>query len=325
MGQIDKLSILLKIKEDRFTSLELHNLIKYTYSIAKSILRNNFINKLYLQKKDFLTVEDVAMDSITQLFVKNSNNELGIKKTLLNWNDNIDSEADADYFIHKLVWSRIEQTITKIIKDRDPIFSKIHKTLSICINKFNYNKINHLGTIYIVQDNNTNIQGTVIDEKFFDSIPESIFELKQNKLCDALFSIIVNESDNFPAIPFNDLIKRIKKHHFIQYKNSQTFFSESEENIHYGRIIENSIETLTTKIENFYVAKEKISGEEAELIKASFNDISKDLMNGGINSSLFSYLKYQKNTLTKDEFYSKYHHIMNYLFSEFKKNIAKQI
>ncbi len=325
MGTIELHSVLKNISKESLTTSELNYIIKYSFTIAKAIIKKSFSSKLYLNGNSDLTIDDIAMDSITQLFIKNSKNELGIKSALDNWNDKIDSTADANFFLHKIVWSRVEQTVTQIYKDRDPIFAKIHKTISVCIKNNNYKKLNHLGTVFIVEKNCKSISGNIIDDAVLDSIPENIFTLKQNKLFEALFNYIVEETEFFPAIPLNNLVKRIKKHHFIEYKKSHPFFTEREDNFYFDEIIESGLRSLSSKIETFYIAKEKLTEEEADMFMASFQDISKDLMSGGINSSLYSYLKYQKKSLTQEEFYSKYHHIMNYLLNDFKNNIAKLI
>jgi hypothetical protein len=69
------------------------------------------------------TIENIAADAIAPLFSCNgTDNIIGIKKSLEQWEKPIENEAGADFFIHKVVWSRIAQHITKLLKETDPVF-----------------------------------------------------------------------------------------------------------------------------------------------------------------------------------------------------------
>ena len=43
------------------------------------------------------------------------------------WNDSIDSEGSANYFLSRIIWRRVDQTVTKLYKENDPVFDKILK------------------------------------------------------------------------------------------------------------------------------------------------------------------------------------------------------
>jgi len=319
------LNIILSLKLNSLTTSELNFLIKHCYQVSYSILKVKFASKIKFEKDSTLTLEDIAMDAIVPLFVNNKNGVLGIKRSLENWNDSISNNVDAEYFLSKIIWKRAEQTVTKIIKERDPIFEKIHKTLSVCISSNNLKKVRYLGTVYVVESGTEKITGSIIHEEDIDLIPLRIFEYKQLELFNKLFEYIKQETNYFPAIPLNDIVKKIKFNYFQKYNNEFTSNHFIDNSFITNDIVDQGLKTLSEKLENFYVKKNIVSEEDAEKIMASFNDISLDIKHGGMHSSLFSYLKYRKKTLSKEDFYKNYHHIMNYLFNQFKLRVSQII
>ena len=112
--------------------------------------------------------------------------------------------------------------------------------------------------------------------------------------------------------------------HVERYKDTVSEYVEQENNFVFESLIQKEIEGIREKIDTFYIPQNKITETDAEYIMASFNDITEDLMKGGLNSSLYGYLKFRNHDLTSDEFYGKFHHIMNYLYKNLKGNLAKQ-
>ncbi len=319
------LNIINKIKTEALNTSELNFLIKHCYQISSSIIKVKFASKINFYNDTTLSIEDIAMDAIVPLFVNNKDSVIGIKRSLEHWNNKIESVSDAEYFLSKIIWRRTEQTVTKLIKQHDPIFEKIHKTLSICISTNTLRKERYLGTVYVVEDTCEKITGHLIPEKDFNSIPSIIFELKQLELFNKLFEYLTEETNFFPAIPLNYLVRRIKNLYFQKYNNEFSTNHYIDDSFITNDIVKQGLESLSEKLETFYVAKNIVSEDDAEKILASFNDISLDIKHGGMHSSLFSYLKYRKKELSKEEFYNNYHHIMNYLFKHFKLRVQQII
>jgi hypothetical protein len=315
-------SLFEKVKFSNPSRIELNYLIAKSYTISVSFLKAKFSNNLTFLKSGEYTLEDIAMDAIVPLFVENSSGEIGLKRSLSQWNDKIESECDANYFLTRVIWKRVDQTVTKILKERDPIFEKILKTLKVCIQNNNYKKTRYFGTVYVLEDSDKKIEGRVIDEESFNKIPAAYFGYKQSELFDRLFEYIKSSTDCCPAIPLNLLVKRIKHNYTDEFAHSQDFINKTEENIHLKDLMDSSLENVKEKLDVYYVANNKLSRDDAELIYQSFNDISKDMLNGGMHDGLYSYLKYHKSSLSREDFYSDYHHIMKYLFNRFKSKIT---
>lgn len=323
MKEFSLLQLIQKTKNETLTQAEINLLIEYSLKIAISFLKNNYKSKinhsLYYQD----TLEDLAIDSIVPLFIKNNSGILGLKRSLENWSTPIDDEINAEFFISKIVWKRTDQTLTNLLKEKDPFFEKILKTLSLCVAKNDLKKLRYFGTVYIVQDNLTELNSNLIKYDSFKNIPSEIFGYKQIVLFDKLFEYIKTKTEYTPAIPLNLLVKRIKEFHIEKSKIEEIEFSTDDNSFIYDEIINTGLNSLQEKIDTFYIPNGRLSKDDSELLMASFEDITKDMLNGGMSGSLFDYLKFRKNTLTSEQFYNNYHTIMNNLLKNLKKTLTE--
>lgn len=314
-----------KIETSELNREELNFIIKKSYLLSLSFIKAKykfFFNSIRSQESN---LQDLAMDSIIPLFVKNPDGKLGLKRSLEKWNDKIESASEADYFLSRIIWRRVDQTFTKILKERDPIFEKILKTLNICIRNNPYKKLRYFGTVLIVKDSNTQPFGEIIDEDNFNLIPEYLFGLKQSELFNSLFEYIINETNYYPAIPLNLLVKRIKYFHTKMFQSPNENSAHTIDEISLTEVIKTSLSDVKEKLDVYYVTKNKLEDKEAEMIYAAFKSISKDMLNGGMHDSLYFYINDKNKTISREIFYSKYHHIMNYLLTRFKTNLTKDI
>ncbi|MCW8850768.1 MAG: hypothetical protein OQJ81_12375 [Melioribacteraceae bacterium] len=284
-----------------------------------------FKNKLKSLKNDILTYDDIAMAAIIPLFVKNKNGEIAIKSSISNWKDELETESDYEYFLSKIIWRRVDQAVTGILKERDPFFEKILKTLNVCINTTELKKIRYFGTVLVLENQFSSVTKPVITETEFSLIPEKLFTLKQSELFFNIFHYIKENTHYAPAIPLNLLVKRIRNSFLSEIKFLSCSGFNAPDEMSINEIVNNGLIEVKEKLDIYYVSKNKIRKDDADFIYAAFKNISKDMMNGGIQDSLFNYLKDFNKTLTKDTFYIKYHHIMNYLLTNFKNNIKKNV
>lgn len=319
--------ILNRLKDADPVRTELNFIIKKSYTISISFLKAKFSSKLSSLSLDGNGLEDLAMDAIVPLFVKNKEGVLGISWALQKWNDPILNDVDADYFLSRIIWRRVDQSVTKLLKERDPIFAKILKTLNFCISTNEYRKERYFGTVFVIKASTTSklIDAPVINEENFYMIPNNFFGDKQTNLFEKIFTFLEEQTEYFPAIPLNLLVQSVKNYHSGNTEiNSQYDFSMSDQ-LFLNNIVEDALGGIKEKLDVYYVSKNKMSPSEAEMIYASFTDISEDLLAGGMYGSLFSYLKHQNPNLTKEIFYSKYNNRVSYLLSLLKKDLAENI
>lgn len=325
MNTLNTFELLKKFEDNNFNKQELNDFIKYCFNISYSSIKRSYSKKLIPSFTDKQTLEDLAIDSIVPLFTSHGTNRLGILKALDGWKSPITDNIESDYFVLKLVWKRTDQTVTKFLKELDPVFGKVLKTLNLCIATNSIKKIRYFGTVYIVEETVHEISDCIPENDFLDRVPYSILKYTQLELFNALFAYIKEETDYFPAIPLNLLVKKIREMHAEQFNIETKDYADHSDEFIYDSLLKKEMGIINKNIYSFYLPQKRINEEEAEYILASFNDISADLLNGGVHSSLYDYLKFRNNELTREEFYSKYHNIMNYLYKRLKSNLTKQL
>jgi len=314
-----KIHILSRNPNDRKS---LNDLIGMSLNIAVTYLKIKFFSDINPKLKWQDNIEEIAMDAIVPLFVSNRDGKLGIIKALENWKSEITSDSDSYFFLNRVIWKRVEQTVIIKIKQRDPIFARIHKNLSTCIATHNFKKLSYLGTVYIVHKNTDEINGKLIPDDEFENLPGYLFEKKQFKLCNGILDYLVTETEYFPAIPMNRLVVKIKQQYF-RNSESNSLSAVTKTNEYIDDIFTLSLQKINDKIYNSYYSKGKLTKDESDAIYKSFEIMAKEISNGGLNSSLYDYLQINMKDLTKEKFYTDYHGIMNYLLIGFKKNISK--
>lgn len=323
--KILNLKLLLdKISEGSNSTKELNSLIHYSIKIASVYLRTKFLSKL----NNFSTaqIEELAMDSVVQLFIRNTKGELALVESAKNWKMQLNNHSDVDYFIHKVVWKAATQTVYNVFKEQDPFFDKINKTISTCIISNGYHKVLFAGTVYIVEKKvNLNTEKLISNEDF-ELIPAEFFVEKQKKLLTGLWKYISDILNNYPAIPFNSLIKRIKN---LSCEYYDGFFETKDESINgqlsVDEILKQTKSNISSILKSTYLNKSKIDNLEYNSIYNAFVHILNDLRNGGMNSSLFQYLQFEMKDLSKEEFYARYHKIMNYILGDVKSCIKNML
>ena len=132
MKGISPYLLLQKINSNTISQRELKQLIEVSYHIASSFLNNSYKSKFSNLIDNQDAIRDLSIDTILPLFIRNNSGILGIKRALDNWNDPILNDADVNFFLSKIIWKRADQTVTKLLKEQDPIFCKILKTLNLC-------------------------------------------------------------------------------------------------------------------------------------------------------------------------------------------------
>jgi hypothetical protein len=273
---------------------------------------------------DSLSLEDLAIDSIARLFaVSPEYNKTPIENAFHNWQPKITNDDEAIYFINKIVSNRVEQHINKILRNSDPFFKKILTTLEHYIIKSNCKKLNHFGRICVVNEDIFEITDTVISDDEFSVLPSGLF-LDFRNLLSKLFSYLKNETKNFPAIPLNSLVYKLKYLNAQSFKASEITSSPLQQ-IEISEIVCAGLNSTLNKLETNYIAKYKISSEDGELLKKALTDIAEDIKNGGVSPGLHKYLQEYSKELSKEEYYQKFHNILEYLLKLMKNEIGEML
>ena len=271
------------------SQVALNNLIEICQKIALSYLHlNNKKIYKFLRNED-LTFEELSIDAIAPLFLKDKFNEnISIRNSFNNWEPSIKTDEDALYFLNKIVASRIEQHLSSILREEDPFFSKILDSVNYLVKSQGFKRIQVLGKTYIIRDDYNIIDNLFIDHVEFEKIPALLFTDKKNLIAN-LLSYLESETNFVIAIPLNELIYRLKHINFSDY-----IIVESSDNLnkHFemSELVSLALNSTLEKLNNSYTLRGKLSEEESKSISNALKDMCEDLMNGGINPGLYNYL-----------------------------------
>ncbi len=319
-------SLLKNISSSVLPEKEFNELIKNSLKISTAILSKRYYNYYpNFLNGDFSTT-DFAIDSISPLFIKDKLGELPIKKSLLTWDKEITDEASAYYFLSKVIGNRIEQEISKKLKEADPFFAKILRSINYVIEKKNYSKTSYFGVVYILENVSAELNQKPSSAEFIEALPNNFFHGSNEKILVAVFDYLKKETDLYPAVPLNALIRRIKRYHSDNFTNSlppkQTNF---DSNLDIENIVSCSLNDVTARLNTFYVEKGKLNKDESEIFRNVLVEYANDLKDGGVSRGLYDYFNAHMIDLSKEDFYEKYHHNLDYLIRLLKKGIAERL
>lgn len=309
-----------------------HQTIKYLYEycfrIALKSITKKYGSERHIFSSSELTFESLATDALAPLFTRSSDDEpIGLLRSLLLWESPVETDENADFFLHKVVWNRIAQHITRMLKETDPLFKKIHSSLKYYIDKNEFNKLTYFGTVYITEKNITTITSNVIHGETFENLPDYLFFYKYEEMLSNLITHLEVETDFFPAIPLNALVRKLKFINRSDFESSTctSSYDYIQDKLEIETIIENAYLKTCENLDRPNKKNSKLDKNVIIAFKSVLKDVTHDMKNGGMSRGLFEYFSFYMKDLTKEEFYANYHPQLNYLISLFKKSIADQI
>lgn len=272
-------------------------------------------------------LKDVAIDAIVPLFIANKCGELPLRNVLLNWDKEINDEASAYYFLHKIICNRIEQEQAKRLKEADPFFGKILRSINHLVESNRINKASWFGILYLIEKDYSRLTQKPIEPEFIENLPSNLFVGTNEKIVNNIFHHIKTETDFFPSIPLNALIRKIKyvNGSFLQQSNQDSMEENFEERINVDQIVSESSDAVRKRIDDVYHSKGKLDKQETDIFKKVLVDLANDLKDGGISRGLYEYVNAHMAELSKETFYKKYHHTLDYLLRLLKKEIVDRL
>ncbi|MGE5431609.1 MAG: hypothetical protein ACM3QX_11080 [Syntrophomonadaceae bacterium] len=321
----DLFGLVCELNAENISQLSINLLIKISYELARFNVRNKIGKIASINKRWELSVEDIAIESISKLFVWNSKrNMLNLKCFLVNWSDPITDSTGALFFLNKIVTIRVEQYLNQLFRETDPFFARMLDTLFSAIKKLGFHKIDHFGSIYIVKDGAASISGKLISYEDFMHIPLA-YKSRKREMISGLMDYLENKTDFCPAIPLNPLVERL-----MGYNQYPVDYFTEESPSHFERfsmddIIYNSLKSTILKMKRTYLKTNKLNRLEAECIASALTDIAFDFREGNTISQLSDYLKVYIRDFTADLYRVKYRNTLEYLVKIFKASIAGRL
>jgi hypothetical protein len=298
--------------------------IEKSYRITLKYLQFHRLKISKLILKEDLTLQELAIDCIAGLFVNENNSEIiSLKQTFNNWEPVVTTEDDCIYFLNKVVASRVEQHISKLLKEDDPFFAKLLHSINYLVRTGGFYKIHFLGKTFITETDLENFEKCFISSDEFEKLPTLLFQNKKSLLED-LFSYLKNETEFNPAIPLNDLINRLKHINFSDFLVNE-FVSNEYKKIEVNEIIVEGLDSAIEKLISSYVEKGKLDRDEKIAFELALKEMANDLSDGGINPGLYHYLSPHFAGLSETDYKLKYHNILEYLLKVMKNNIARKL
>lgn len=321
---MEKKSQILNLFSTLDCQQSINNLVEICFKIALSHLRFNYKKVHRIILRDEISLEDIAIDSITSLFERD---QMGCFKNILepfnSWQPPIKTEEEALFFLTKLVQKRADQHISHLLRESDPLFSKLADSVNYLLKKYSYRKTSYFGTIFIINSLTENISGKTIPIEEFEKLPAKLFTEKKN-LLQNIFLYLNSETSYVSAIPFNALIHKLKELNTALYNISEST-TEQNDNIEINSIIALALNKTIQKLDDTYISKEKLSIDEGEKFRKAMMDISRDIKDGGVNPGLYKYLLAHFQSLDEETYKQKYHNILEYLLKVLKQNIADEL
>lgn len=302
----------------------LNYIIEKAYRIAVKYLHYHQKKIINLLSREEITIQELAIDCICDLFIKDSGeDDLVILKAFNKWEPKIETEEDAIYFLNKIVANRVEQHLFKLLKSNDPFFAKLLDAINYLVKQNGYKKIQFLGKTYLTENALNDFSKDFITSEAFDRLPLELFAQKKFLLKNILNYLKLETNFN-PAIPLNDLVIRLKQINFADYlaADSEDVLSKK---IEVKEFIDIGLKAVNEKLNVSYFDKNKLTKEEISAIESAMQEIAVDLSNGGISPGLYNYLSPHLKGLSEIEYKEKYHNILDYLIRVMKNTIAKEL
>jgi hypothetical protein len=321
---MEKKSQILNLFSTLDSQQSVNKLVEVCYKIALSQIRFKYKKVQRIILRDEISLEDIAIDSITSLFERD---QMGCFKNILepfnSWQPPIKTEEEALFFLTKLVQKRADQHISHLLRESDPLFSKLADSVNYLLKKYSYRKTSYFGTIFIINSGTENISGKTIPIEEFEKLPAKLFAEKKN-LLQNIFLYLNSETSYVSAIPFNALIHKLKELNTALYNISEST-TEQNDNIEINSIVAQALNKTIQKLDDTYISKEKLSMDEGEKFRKALMDISRDIKDGGVNPGLYKYLLAHIQALDEETYKQKYHNILEYLLKVLKQNIADEL
>lgn len=324
MPGVETLEIIKNVVNGKINQGELNLLIEKAYRISTAYLRSIYPRIYKITQNENIELEDVAIDAIAPLFIKNNACKFGFLINAFNsWEPEIKTEPGVIYFLNKIVAKRVEQHIASLLKESDPFFAKIFDSVNYIIKRDNFKKINYLGKSYIVKRECDEIDCEIINTEEFEKLPLDLF-LDQKTMLNKLVDYLEIKTKFYPAIPVNLLVHKLK------VLNAEVFIiKDSVENtavkLEVDEMVNYGLKNAEKKLSGFYLRNNKLNPTEVKILNQALADMAEDLKDGGLNPGLYDYLKTHKKNLTREYYQNNYHNILEYLLKVMKCTIAENL
>ncbi|MGE5500141.1 MAG: hypothetical protein ACM3Q2_18870 [Syntrophothermus sp.] len=312
------------LDSNSLTQSELNHFTKFCCSVSFSCVNRRRKSLTKLTDKNSITLYDIATNALIPLFSRNESDELYVlKNAFRNWQPAIKTQTDAIAFLNKIIDHRVEQQISALLKEDDPLFAKILTYVLYMAKKKGFIKKNINGTVHLIQNNGEEIAGSTIDSHNFQLLPVRLF-LSEDNMFDDILSYLNSETAFAQAIPLNQLVQKLKsfrQNEFDYMDRNANILSELAIN----DIVKLGLQEALSKLETTYIKKKKLSRTEGNIFRKTLTDLAEDIKEGGIHPGFYEYISLYMKNISKEKYREDYQYILEYLYKLMKNTIAAQL
>ena len=340
------LILIRNICSGNFSPSELVEFVDISQKISISYLKYQEILGKNIRPKNaegLNDLEDVAIDCIAGLFMRNNDGEF--VQLIRYFSPTFESTEKVDekvliMMLRRLIVKKTKQELSRIFRERDPEGAKIIRNIRVAIrNCDHFKSFKEMGRefvyIQITAEEDTDlrhdlneISQNVLYNKFLEQYsPTDSVSLMMKKM----LTIVANEVESQNFLPIDliaNIIRDVTYQQFREEISNDIDTSSPFQDIQIKEINEVNktiIEYIQKKIENQYLKKDKITREKAGIYFKAINDFVQDLTHAKECESNFRYLKRYIPGLTQQIYRDDERSIFEYLVKVTKKSLRKKL
>ncbi|MDI6804395.1 MAG: hypothetical protein QME58_11210 [Bacteroidota bacterium] len=306
-----------------------------SYKIALSYLRTKYAYGAHIQYRYGISVDDMAYDSIAELFSRDDKGNFTELKRYFNKLGNLSVLSDDELFVglRRLVFSATNVRFFKIYGELDAALSKIIRNIKLTLkNHTSVKAIVHNEENFLAPRHTENllldlpfIPEEILSPEFYDRVSS------KSSLRDMLTAIgdILAEQTNYKKIASLIEVSLLIKEAYAtdairKMDNEEVFAEEMIFNNQIKSIAQKVVSGLKTQYSSRYIEKKKLSPKD---VSAIFNAAEEIVINhfclgDGDPASYFATLQKQLSDLDKENYSDKYRVILEYLAKMAKNQLS---
>ncbi|MBD3287563.1 hypothetical protein GF337_02060 [candidate division KSB1 bacterium] len=350
MKSVKVFTLINNICNGNYSPTELTEFVNLSHKIAISYLKYQEVIGKNIRPKNaegLNDLEDVAMDCIAGLFMRNEDDEFVQLKRYFEPILTVQKNRDDDtlmMMLRRLVVKKTKQELSRIFRERDPEGAKIIRNIRVAIrNSGNFCSFREMGREFVFlrdlqqEDQNfrkdlrrdlAEIPGKLLFQQFLDqySPNDSVSGMMKKML-----SIVTKTGEYQDYLPIDVLANIIRDVTFQQFREQVTKNVDTSSPFQDFQVKEVNevnkviIKFVHNKIKNQYLKKNKIDALKAEIYFKAIRDFVYDLTHAKECESNFKYLKRYIPDLTQRAYREEERSIFEYLVKITKKSLRKKL
>ncbi|MBN1153482.1 hypothetical protein JXB12_01035 [candidate division KSB1 bacterium] len=345
-------NLVRKICSRHYSSNDLIEFIDLSQKIAISYLKYQEALGKNIRPKNaegLNDLEDVAIDCIAGLFMRNDCNEfVQLNKYFLPIleKEHID-DNDMLMMLRRLIVKKTKQELSRIFRERDPEGAKIIRNIRVAIrNSVQFSSFKQMGREFVClvrrhdHDDSLDPETKSGDSKL-SALPEKILiqHFSEHYCPTDSVSVIIKKMLETAAdapfyqscLPIDTIANLIRDVTFTQFKDENSKEIDNTSPFHDLQLKEVDavnkyvIQLIYQKIQLQYLKKQKLDQERAEIYFKAINDFVQDLTHERECESNFRYLKRYIPNLSQKSYRDEERSIFEYLVKVTKKSLRKKL